>query len=46
MFDKPRDQKIADSINELFRTRRDLYSYNKKHFTYLLERGQEFKLNI
>ena len=46
MFDKPRDQKIADSINELFRTRRDLYSYNKRHFTYLLERGQEFKLNI
>jgi len=30
MFDKPRDQKIADSVNELFRTRRDLYSYNKK----------------
>ena len=30
MFDKPRDQKIADSINELFRTRIDLYSYNKK----------------
>ena len=30
MFDKPRDQKIADYVNDLFRTRRDLYSYNKK----------------
>jgi len=30
LFTKERDQKIADSINELFRTRLDLYSYNKK----------------
>lgn len=30
LFTKERDQKIADSINELFRTRHDLYSYNKK----------------
>lgn len=30
LFDKERDQKIADSVNELFRTRHDLYSYNKK----------------
>jgi hypothetical protein len=30
IFSKERDQKIADSINELFRTRADLYSYNKK----------------
>ena len=30
MFAKEREQKIADSIVELFRTRHDLYSYNKK----------------
>ena len=30
MFSKDRDRSIADSINELFRTRADLYSYNKK----------------
>jgi hypothetical protein len=30
IFSKDRDRKIADSINELFRTRHDLYSYNKK----------------
>lgn len=30
IFSKERDQKIADSINELFRSRADLYSYNKK----------------
>lgn len=30
LFSKDRDQKIADAINELFRTRNDLYSYNKK----------------
>lgn len=30
IFTKERDQKIADSINELFRTRTHLYSYNKK----------------
>jgi len=30
LFAKEREQKIADSINELFRTRHDLYSYNKK----------------
>jgi len=30
IFIKERDQKIADSINELFRKRADLYSYNKK----------------
>jgi len=30
IFSKERDQKIADSINELFRARADLYSYNKK----------------
>lgn len=30
IFQKDRDRKIADSINELFRTRNDLYSYNKK----------------
>tara|TARA_Y100000816_G_C26088874_1_gene575058 strand:- start:214 stop:927 length:714 start_codon:yes stop_codon:yes gene_type:complete len=30
IFTKPRDQSIADSINELFRKRMDLYSYNKK----------------
>jgi hypothetical protein len=30
IFIKDRDRKIADSVNELFRNRRDLYSYNKK----------------
>ena len=45
LFAKEREQKIADSIVELFRTRHDLYSYNKKALTYLLERGQVFKLN-
>ena len=30
LFAKEREQKIADSITELFRTRHDLYSYNKK----------------
>lgn len=30
LFIKDRDRSIADSINELFRTRQDLYSYNKK----------------
>jgi len=30
LFLKDRDRAIADSINELFRTRTDLYSYNKK----------------
>ena len=30
LFAKDREQKIADSITELFRTRHDLYSYNKK----------------
>ena len=30
LFEKDRDRAIADSINELFRTRHDLYSYNKK----------------
>jgi len=30
LFAKDRDQKIADAVNELFRTRQDLYSYNKK----------------
>jgi hypothetical protein len=30
IFAKKRDQSIADSINELFRKRMDLYSYNKK----------------
>lgn len=30
LFNKERDRKIADSLNELFRTRDNLYSYNKK----------------
>jgi hypothetical protein len=30
LFPKERDQKIADSLNELFRHRDNLYSYNKK----------------
>ena len=30
IFAKDRDRSIADSINELFRKRMDLYSYNKK----------------
>jgi hypothetical protein len=30
IFSKDRDRHIADSINELFRNRTDLYSYNKK----------------
>jgi len=30
LFAKDRDRAIADSINELFRKRADLYSYNKK----------------
>ena len=30
IFSKDRDRKIADSINELFKNRKDLYSYNKK----------------
>lgn len=30
IFSKDRDRHIADSINELFRNRNDLYSYNKK----------------
>jgi hypothetical protein len=30
IFNKERDQKIADSLTELFRTRDNLYSYNKK----------------
>lgn len=30
IFTKDRDRHIADSINELFRSRNDLYSYNKK----------------
>ena len=42
---KRKRTKNSNSIVELFRTRHDLYSYNKKAFTYLLERGQVFKLN-
>jgi len=30
LFLKDRDRAIADSINELFKNRLDLYSYNKK----------------
>lgn len=30
LFQKDRDRKIADSLTELFRTRDNLYSYNKK----------------
>jgi hypothetical protein len=30
LFLKDRDRAIADSINELFKNRYDLYSYNKK----------------
>ena len=30
IFLRDRDRKVADSVNELFRTRKDLYSYNKK----------------
>jgi hypothetical protein len=30
IFNKDRDRSIADSINELFKNRNDLYSYNKK----------------
>jgi hypothetical protein len=30
LFVKDRDKAIADSINELFKNRNDLYSYNKK----------------
>jgi len=30
IFQKERDRKIADSLTELFRTRDNLYSYNKK----------------
>ncbi len=30
LFAKDRDKAIADSINELFKNRNDLYSYNKK----------------
>ncbi len=30
LFDKDRDRKIADALTELFRTRKNLYSYNKK----------------
>ena len=30
IFLKDRDRAIADSINELFKNRNDLYSYNKK----------------
>ena len=30
IFVKDRDRRIADSVNELFRNRADLYSYNKK----------------
>jgi len=30
LFVKERDRRIADSVNELFRNRKDLYSYNKK----------------
>ena len=30
IFVKDRDRSIADSINELFKNRNDLYSYNKK----------------
>jgi len=30
LFQKERDRKIADSLTELFRTRDNLYSYNKK----------------
>ena len=30
LFTKDRDKAIADSINELFKNRNDLYSYNKK----------------
>jgi len=30
LFEKERDRKIADSLVELFRTRDNLYSYNKK----------------
>jgi len=30
LFNKDRDRKIADSLTELFRTRDNLYSYNKK----------------
>ena len=30
LFTKDRDRSIADAINELFRTRKDLYSFNKK----------------
>jgi hypothetical protein len=30
LFDKDRDRAIADSVNELFKRRHNLYSYNKK----------------
>ena len=30
LFDKDRDRKIADALTEIFRTRNNLYSYNKK----------------
>jgi hypothetical protein len=30
LFEKDRDRKIADALTELFRTRKNLYSYNKK----------------
>jgi len=30
LFQKERDRQIADSLTELFRTRDNLYSYNKK----------------
>lgn len=30
LFEKDRDRKIADALTELFRTRQNLYSYNKK----------------
>lgn len=36
IFTKDRDIAIADSINELFRTRVDLYSYNKKSLYILI----------
>jgi len=36
LFNKERDRKIADSLNELLRTRDNLYSYNKKALCILI----------
>jgi hypothetical protein len=36
LFTKDRDRAIADTIIELFRTRKDLYSYNKKSLYILI----------